>query len=98
MWTDLAGKRGIEHHSLNPSPKQSFKLPANPLKSPRVADEWEPYLAEKRADHTRLTLFIAEEVEHLSAADRWLRPISVLRPFRGRTAPDREPVKRGKWA
>ena len=32
-------------------PKQSFKLPANPLKSPRVADEWESYLAEKRADH-----------------------------------------------
>ena len=68
MWTGLAGKRGIEQHSalvaFTLPPKQSFKLPANPLKSPRVADEWEPYLAEKRADHTRLTRFIAEEVEY----------------------------------
>jgi hypothetical protein len=40
--------------------KQSFKLPANPLKSPRVADEWEPYLTEKRADHARLTRLLAD--------------------------------------
>jgi len=40
--------------------KQSLKLPANPLRSPRVADEWEPYLAEKRADHARLTRLIAD--------------------------------------
>ena len=24
--------------------KQSFKLPTNPVKNPRLADEWEPYL------------------------------------------------------
>ena len=44
--------------ALNPlgeALKQSFKLPANPLKNPRVADEWEPYLEEKRAEQTRLT-------------------------------------------
>ena len=40
--------------------KQSFKLPANPLKSPRVADEWEPYITEKRADHSRLTGLLAD--------------------------------------
>jgi hypothetical protein len=40
--------------------KQSFKLPANPLKSPRVADEWEPYLTEKRADHARLSRLLSD--------------------------------------
>jgi hypothetical protein len=46
--------------------KQSFKLPANPLKSPRVADEWEPYLADKRADHARLTRLLADTEEELN--------------------------------
>ena len=44
--------------ALNPlgeALKQSFKLAANPMKNPRLADEWEPYLAEKRAGQTRLT-------------------------------------------
>jgi hypothetical protein len=42
--------------------KTSFKLPSNPLKNPRTADEWEPYLAEKRAEVGRQTraLFDAE--------------------------------------
>ena len=42
--------------------KQSFKLKTNPMKSPRLADEWEPYLTEKRDEQTRLTqaLNIAE--------------------------------------
>jgi hypothetical protein len=35
--------------------KTSFKLKSNPLKNPRTADEWEPYLAEKRDDVDRLT-------------------------------------------
>jgi hypothetical protein len=35
--------------------KTSFKLRSNPLKNPRTADEWEPYLAEKRAEVARLT-------------------------------------------
>ncbi len=46
--------------------KQSFKLPANPLKSPRVADEWEPYLGEKRADHARLTRLLADTEAELN--------------------------------
>lgn len=44
--------------ALNPlgeALKQSFKLAANPMKNPRVADEWEPYLEEKRTEQTRLT-------------------------------------------
>jgi hypothetical protein len=35
--------------------KQSFGLAANPLKSPRIADEWEPYLQEKRNEQSRLS-------------------------------------------
>jgi hypothetical protein len=46
--------------------KQSFKLPANPLKSPRVADEWEPYIAEKRANHARLARLLADTEAELN--------------------------------
>jgi len=35
--------------------KQSFKLAMNPMKNPRLADEWEPYLREKGAENARLT-------------------------------------------
>jgi hypothetical protein len=44
--------------ALNPlgeALKQSFKLKTNPMKSPKLADEWEPYLEEKRAEQARLT-------------------------------------------
>jgi hypothetical protein len=40
--------------------KTSFKLPSNPLKNPRTADEWELYLVEKRAEHDRLTRAITD--------------------------------------
>lgn len=39
---------------------QSFKLRANPLKNPRTADEWEPYLAENRASVDRQTRELAD--------------------------------------
>jgi hypothetical protein len=42
-------------NQLGDALKQSFKLPANPLKNPRAADEWEPYLREKRDENARLT-------------------------------------------
>lgn len=45
-------------HSVNDlgtALKTSFKLSANPFKNPRTADEWEPYLAERRATVERLT-------------------------------------------
>ncbi len=35
--------------------KQSFKLTGNPMKNPRAADEWEPYLQENRDENARLT-------------------------------------------
>lgn len=35
--------------------KVSFKLQANPFRHPRTADEWEPYLVEKREEFERLT-------------------------------------------
>lgn len=49
--------------ALNPlgeALKQSFKLASNPMKNPRLADEWEPYLEEKRVEQTRLTRALAD--------------------------------------
>ncbi len=40
--------------------KTSFKLSGNPFKNPRTADEWEPYLADKRAEVERLTRALAD--------------------------------------
>jgi hypothetical protein len=40
--------------------KQSFKLPTNPMKNPRLADEWEPYLQEKRNENARLTRALSD--------------------------------------
>ena len=40
--------------------KTSFKLSGDPLKNPRTADEWEPYLAEKQAIVHRLTRELAD--------------------------------------
>jgi hypothetical protein len=42
-------------NQLGDALKQSFKLPANPMKNPRAADEWGPYLQEERNENTRLT-------------------------------------------
>lgn len=42
-------------NQLGDALKQSFKLPANPMKNPRAADEWEPYLQQKRDENARLT-------------------------------------------
>lgn len=39
--------------------KSSFKLPANPMKNPRTAGEWEPYFQERVTEHTRLTRALA---------------------------------------
>ena len=40
--------------------KTSFKLASNPLLNPRTADEWEPYLLEKRTEAERLTQQLAD--------------------------------------
>jgi hypothetical protein len=42
-------------NQLGDALKASFKLPGNPLKNPRIADEWEPYLAEKKQEVERLS-------------------------------------------
>ena len=46
--------------------KESFKLAANPLKSPRTADEWEPYLKEKRDEQSRLTRALSDAEAELN--------------------------------
>jgi hypothetical protein len=48
-WWDLS------LNQLGDALKQSFKLSANPMKNPRAADEWEPYLQQKRDENARLT-------------------------------------------
>ncbi len=46
--------------------KTSFKLSADPLKNPRTADQWEPYLAEKQAIVHRLTRELADAEAELN--------------------------------
>ena len=57
----------IELNPLGEALKQSFKLAANPMKNPRTADEWESYLAEKRAEQTRLTSALQAAEAELNA-------------------------------
>ena len=40
--------------------KTSFKLTKNPFQSPKTADEWEPYLRDKKAEHDALTKQLAD--------------------------------------
>ena len=46
--------------------KASFKLPASPFKSPRVADDWEPYLEQKRAEVASFTEQLADAEAELN--------------------------------
>ncbi len=59
-WWDLS------LNQLGDALKQSFKVPTNPLKNPRLADEWEPYLQEKRAENARLTRAVADAKAELN--------------------------------
>ncbi len=47
-------------NELGQALKTSFKLSASPFKNPRVADEWEPYLAEHRREVECLTRALAD--------------------------------------
>lgn len=47
------------------------------MKNPRTADEWEPYLDEKRATHTRLTRTLADTEAALNAR---ISPLFALTP------------------
>lgn len=42
-------------NQLGDALKQSFRLETNPLRNPKIADEWEGYLQEKKDENTRLT-------------------------------------------
>jgi hypothetical protein len=53
-------------NQLGDALKQSFKLPTNPMKNPRLADEWEPYLQEKQKENTRLTSALADAQSELN--------------------------------
>jgi hypothetical protein len=46
--------------------KQSFKLTINPMKNPRAADEWEPYLREKQDENARLTRALTDAEAELN--------------------------------
>lgn len=46
--------------------KASFKMSASPFKNPRVADEWEPYLEEKRREVELLTRQLADAEDELN--------------------------------
>src|ERR1019366_3093477 len=53
-------------NQLGDALKQSFKLPANPMRNPRAADEGEPYLKEKRDTNARLTRALADAETELN--------------------------------
>ena len=46
--------------------KASFKLSASPFKSPRVADDWEPYLEQKRTEVASFTKQLADAEAELN--------------------------------
>ncbi len=68
-WWDLS------LNQLGDALKQSFRLPTNPMKNPRLADEWEPYLKKKRNENARLTCALAESESELN--DRVYRLFSL---------------------
>lgn len=64
-------------NQLGDALKQSFKLPANPMKNPRAADEWEPYLQQKRDENARLTRTLNDAEAELN--DRVYRLLDLQR-------------------
>jgi len=56
----------LSDSQLGAALKTSFKLRGNPLKNPPVADEWEPYLAEKRREVDRLTCELTDAEAELN--------------------------------
>lgn len=57
---------GASLSELGEALKASFKLRANPFRDPRTADEWEPYLAEKRSAIERLSRELSEAEAELN--------------------------------
>jgi hypothetical protein len=59
-WWDLS------LNQLGDALNQSFKLPTNPVKNPRLADEWEPYLQENQKENHRLMRALADAESELN--------------------------------
>ena len=57
--------------------KASFKLPGDPFKNPRSADEWEPYFGEKKAEVDRLSRELSDAEGELN--DRVFRLFKLTR-------------------
>lgn len=53
-------------NQLGDALKTSFKLPANPMKKPQTADEWEPYLKQKQTENANLTRRLADAEAELN--------------------------------
>jgi hypothetical protein len=53
-------------NDLGAALKASFKLSTSPFKSPRVADDWEPYLEQKRAEVASFTQQLADTEAELN--------------------------------
>ena len=54
-------------NELGDALKASFKLKSNPFKKPQTADEWEPYLAEKRSALESLTRQLSDAEAEINA-------------------------------
>lgn len=53
-------------NQLGDALKTSFKLKASPMKKPQVADEWEPYLAQRQQEHARLSTRLSDAEAELN--------------------------------
>lgn len=58
--------RSLSLNELGQALKTSFQLAGNPFKTPRAADEWEPYLAEHGREIDRLTRALADAESELN--------------------------------
>ncbi len=54
-------------NELGDALRTSFRLKANPFKKPQIADEWEPYLADKQREYQSLTQQLAAAEAEINA-------------------------------
>lgn len=64
-------------NALGDALKASFKLSSNPFKNPRAADDWEPYLIEKRQEVERISCQFTNTEAELN--DRVYRVFNLTR-------------------
>jgi hypothetical protein len=56
----------LSFNDLGAALKASFKLSASPFRNPRAADDWEPYLDQKRAEVAVFTQQVADAEAELN--------------------------------